>query len=353
MASAGRILIIPKGDYNAETEYEMLDLVKHNGTSWLAKKTCKGIEPSEANAEYWHKFVDLDWDADSIGAIKRSGYQYYDGNVDELKVAGTYHVVTPNDKVTGTLPMPDGYWYTINVFADGTGSVVQIWVVATASGTPSRIFIRHFGGSTWYPYFEVVNAYNGKFASDVTIQKADNGKSVILKNHSESADIGTTIEDYDAEDNKLSFSLSAKNSIADCIGITKNNGDYLRLFGEHNPDMLLNLLAPHLGGTKIATGQFTGGKSTSGQDITFEFAPKLVVILGMANGETSNTSITLLMPSAGVGTTVVWTTETTMGMADVTLNGNTAHLAYTGTTNFGRYYECRADGLNYYYVAIG
>ena len=54
MASAGRILIMPKGTYNASTTYEMLDLVHYNGTSWLAKKTVTGIEPSDANSEYWH-----------------------------------------------------------------------------------------------------------------------------------------------------------------------------------------------------------------------------------------------------------------------------------------------------------
>ena len=58
MASAGRILIIPKGNYNAETEYEMLDLVSHSGASWLAKKIAKGIEPSDANAEYWFKMCE-------------------------------------------------------------------------------------------------------------------------------------------------------------------------------------------------------------------------------------------------------------------------------------------------------
>lgn len=35
---AGRILILPKGHWNAETEYEMLDFVYYKGTSWLAKK---------------------------------------------------------------------------------------------------------------------------------------------------------------------------------------------------------------------------------------------------------------------------------------------------------------------------
>ena len=58
MASAGRILIMPKGTWSAETEYEMLDLVYYNGTSWLAKKSSVGIVPSDANSEYWQKLFD-------------------------------------------------------------------------------------------------------------------------------------------------------------------------------------------------------------------------------------------------------------------------------------------------------
>lgn len=57
MADAGRILIIPRGDYNANSTYEKLDLVKHKGTSWLAKKNVTGIEPTEG--EYWQKIFDL------------------------------------------------------------------------------------------------------------------------------------------------------------------------------------------------------------------------------------------------------------------------------------------------------
>ena len=60
MASAGRILIMPKGAYNASTTYEMLDMVGHNGTSWLAKKTSVGIEPSDANNEYWQNMFGMD-----------------------------------------------------------------------------------------------------------------------------------------------------------------------------------------------------------------------------------------------------------------------------------------------------
>jgi hypothetical protein len=69
MASAGRILIMPKGNYNAETEYDMLDLVYHNGTSWLAKKKVVGIEPSDANSEYWHDLVNIGLGNEDISKI--------------------------------------------------------------------------------------------------------------------------------------------------------------------------------------------------------------------------------------------------------------------------------------------
>ncbi len=57
MTSAGRILIMPKGNYDSNVTYEMLDLIYYNGTSWLAKKTVIGIEPNEENSEYWHKLL--------------------------------------------------------------------------------------------------------------------------------------------------------------------------------------------------------------------------------------------------------------------------------------------------------
>jgi hypothetical protein len=59
MATAGRILIMPKGAYNASVTYEMLDMVSHNNQTWLAKKTCVGIEPSASNADYWFCMVGI------------------------------------------------------------------------------------------------------------------------------------------------------------------------------------------------------------------------------------------------------------------------------------------------------
>ena len=108
MASAGRILIIPKGEWNAETEYEMLDLVYHNGTSWLAKKDVVGIEPSDANKEYWHKFIDIK--PENIGSVQRtiwkwvandgdSLFSYIKSKLSEGYTCGMIQVEIPNGKI--------------------------------------------------------------------------------------------------------------------------------------------------------------------------------------------------------------------------------------------------------------
>lgn len=77
MASAGRILIMPKGNYNAETEYQMLDLVISGGTSWLAKKPSVGIEPSKANEEYWQDMFDIGAIVSSINPAEIVGLKEY------------------------------------------------------------------------------------------------------------------------------------------------------------------------------------------------------------------------------------------------------------------------------------
>ena len=71
MASAGRILIMPKGTYDSSITYEMLDLVKHNGTSWLAKKSVIGIEPSPENNEHWQDVFDSSPLLDEIVSLKQ------------------------------------------------------------------------------------------------------------------------------------------------------------------------------------------------------------------------------------------------------------------------------------------
>lgn len=73
MASAGRILMIPKGNWDSTTTYENLDVVTHNAQAWLAKKTSTGVEPSAANAEFWHNLLGKVLTAEDVGALPIKG----------------------------------------------------------------------------------------------------------------------------------------------------------------------------------------------------------------------------------------------------------------------------------------
>lgn len=50
-SSAGKVLILPKGEYNNATQYQMLDAVRYNGSLYIAKQTTIGHVPEDG--EYW------------------------------------------------------------------------------------------------------------------------------------------------------------------------------------------------------------------------------------------------------------------------------------------------------------
>lgn len=70
-ASAGRVLLIPKGNWNGTDTYNCLDWVRHNRAAWVCKKTCINSEPSETNTEYWQLLAeDPESVADMVGATE-------------------------------------------------------------------------------------------------------------------------------------------------------------------------------------------------------------------------------------------------------------------------------------------
>ena len=105
MASAGRILIMPKGDWKAETQYEMLDLVGHNGKVWLAKKPVpKGIEPSVDNNEFWMDMIDLTKvNLEDVGILSNEGGRKTTIKSNQFFFSNgrgrLYHSETPNGAV--------------------------------------------------------------------------------------------------------------------------------------------------------------------------------------------------------------------------------------------------------------
>lgn len=50
-ASAGKVLLMPKGDYNSETAYSVLDWVRYQGAAYVCKQASTGNLPT--NTTYW------------------------------------------------------------------------------------------------------------------------------------------------------------------------------------------------------------------------------------------------------------------------------------------------------------
>lgn len=55
---AGRILLIPRGNYNPNIEYHMLDFVKFQGNSYVAKGTTLGNLPTDT--DHWQAMTDIE-----------------------------------------------------------------------------------------------------------------------------------------------------------------------------------------------------------------------------------------------------------------------------------------------------
>lgn len=56
MAVAGRVAIVPKGEWNAQIAYKRLDAVTHNNTLYFAKKDVPA-GTATSNTEYWSKSI--------------------------------------------------------------------------------------------------------------------------------------------------------------------------------------------------------------------------------------------------------------------------------------------------------
>lgn len=257
MASAGRILIMPKGEWNAETKYEMLDLVFRNGKSWLATKISIGIEPSEANAEYWFKMCES---ADLTEVNQR--------------------IASIENQMLSTLSLDD----------------------IDLSGYATKMELADYATKT-----------------ELNTAKTDL-----------SANIGT-----------------ANNNINNLLGRVGAL--------EPNVASLMASMAS-LSNVKVESGslptQGYGGEMTSTRTITCSFMPKLLVIIGSASSGTS-ASISLIIPDVGLGTTTVTNGNTSVGIVDVTKDGNNIILNHTRTESLAYLYACSAPGLNYTYLAIG
>lgn len=139
MAIAGRVAIMPKGDWNAATAYKRLDAVTYNNTLYFAKKDVPAGTATN-NTEYWSKSLTGNWC--SVATAEDPGIVKPDGRTITLDSDGTIHGVeqyklpTASHSTLGGIK-PDGT--TIKVDANGTAKtqVLESQITDALGYTPA------------------------------------------------------------------------------------------------------------------------------------------------------------------------------------------------------------------------
>lgn len=89
MVNAGRILILTKGLWNSQINYEQLDLVTYNGFAYLARKASVDVNPSQDTLmEYWQPFGK----AAEIATTSDPGLVMPDGDTIKIESSGLIYV---------------------------------------------------------------------------------------------------------------------------------------------------------------------------------------------------------------------------------------------------------------------
>ena len=97
MAIAGRVAIVPKGDWSADATYKRLDAVTYNNTLYFAKKEVPaGTETS--NTEYWSKSIVCG--AGSIATKEDAGVVKPDGKSMSVDESGTLSINLDGTTIT-------------------------------------------------------------------------------------------------------------------------------------------------------------------------------------------------------------------------------------------------------------
>jgi hypothetical protein len=106
MAIAGRVLLMPKGAYDASVTYEMLDMVSYDGVTWVAKKTCVGIIPSADTSEYWFAMVGVS--SEDFEAFKNEVLDDVNELINDSVTATDAKIKEVNDSLSDYVPLAGG-----------------------------------------------------------------------------------------------------------------------------------------------------------------------------------------------------------------------------------------------------
>lgn len=97
MAIAGRVAIVPKGDWSADAAYKRLDAVTHNNTLYFAKKNVPAGTVT-SNTEYWSKSIA--GGASAIATTEDAGVVKPDGKSMSVDESGTLSINLDGTTIT-------------------------------------------------------------------------------------------------------------------------------------------------------------------------------------------------------------------------------------------------------------
>ena len=120
MAIAGRVAIVPKGDWSADVTYKRLDAVTYNNTLYFAKKDVPA-GTATSNTEYWSKSIV--GGAGAIATTEDAGIVKPDGKSMSVDESGTLSINL--DGTTITLDEAKNVIKLADTLKDKIGSALQ------------------------------------------------------------------------------------------------------------------------------------------------------------------------------------------------------------------------------------
>lgn len=120
MAVAGRVAIVPKGDWSADATYKRLDAVTYNNTLYFAKKDVPA-GTATSNTEYWSKSIV--GGAGAIATTEDAGVVKPDGKSMSVDESGTLSINL--DGTTITLDEAKNVIKLADALKDKIGSALQ------------------------------------------------------------------------------------------------------------------------------------------------------------------------------------------------------------------------------------
>lgn len=120
MAIAGRVAIVPKGEWSANATYKRLDAVTHNNTLYFAKKNVPAGTVT-SNTEYWSKSIA--GGASAIATTEDAGVVKPDGKSMSVDESGTLSINL--DGTTITLDEAKNVIKLADALKDKIGSALQ------------------------------------------------------------------------------------------------------------------------------------------------------------------------------------------------------------------------------------